>query len=289
LDGRDVVIADRHIRLSELALGIEGLALLRGLFDASVDEQRARLDEAKKIIAEIEDAPWSLGLDVPERDAISGYASWSQTYDTAKNGLIDLEQPVMDEILAAVPPGRALDAACGTGRHSKSLAERHEVIGVDQSPEMLAVARASAPGATFEEGDFTALRFEDESFDLVVSSLALTHLTDISPAIREFARVVRPGGRIVLSDIHPMSVLILGQGFFADGDGGFAFVRNHVHLISSYLAAFRVASLDVLRCIEVRIPPDPRYGGAAGRVIPDAAVQATQGLPMVLVWELEPR
>jgi SAM-dependent methyltransferase len=281
--------AAKHVRLSELALGIEGLAILRGLFDASSDEQLLRLDELRKIVAEYDEAPWNLGLDIPERDPLAGYASWSETYDTQRNGLIDLEQPVMDEILADIAPGRVLDAACGTGRHSKALAERHEVVGIDQSPEMLAVARAAAPSATFEEGDFTALRFDDASFDLVVCSLALTHVTDIAPPIAEFARVVKPKGKVVLSDIHPTAVLTLGQGFYSEGEGKFAFVRNHVHMISAYLGAFRSAGLDVTRCVEVRIPPDPRFGGAAGRVIPDAAVQATQGLPFALVWVLEKR
>jgi ubiquinone/menaquinone biosynthesis C-methylase UbiE len=280
---------ERYITLAELALGLEGLALLRGLFDASDDAQRSRIDEIKRIVAEFDDAPWNLGLTVPERDALTGYASWSQSYDTQTNGLIDLEQPVMDEILASLPKGRILDAACGTGRHAKALAERHDVVGVDQSPEMLDVARAAAPGVTFEEGDFTALTFDDATFDAVVCSLALTHVVDVARPISEFARVTKRGGRVVLSDIHPMAVLTLGQGFYSEGEGRFAFVRNHVHMISSYLDAFRANELDVRRCVEVRIPADPRYGGAAGQVIPDASVQATEGLPMALVWDLEKR
>jgi SAM-dependent methyltransferase len=280
----------RRITLAEFTLGIEGLALLRGLFDVSEDDQRARLDECKRIIADFDDAPWKLSLTVPERDPLDGYASWSKSYDTTSNGLIDLEQPVMDEILSRIADGsKVLDAACGTGRHTKVLAERHDLTGIDQSPEMLEVARAAAPGATFAIGDLNALDFDDATFDVVVSSLALTHVTDLSRPIGEFARVVRSGGRVVLSDIHPTSVLVLGQAFYDEGDGRFAFVRNHVHMISSYLAAFRAGGLDVLECIEMRTPPDPRYGGAAGRVVPQAAIQATQGLPFVLVWELEKR
>ena len=224
---------------------------------------------------------------MPERDLLSGYAAWSQTYDTQNNGLIDLEQPVMDEILAKIPPGRALDAACGTGRHARALAVRHHVVGIDQSDEMLAVACAGVPDATFERGNFNALRFDDGSFDVVVCSLALTHVEDVAPPIAEFARVVREGGRVVLSDIHPMSVMTLGQAFFSEGDGNFAFVRNRVHMVSSYLAAFRAAGLSVLDCIEARIPADPRFGGPAGQVLPEACVQATEGLPFVLIWELE--
>jgi len=260
---------------------------LRGLFDATEEAQEERIAEIRRVVASYDEPPWSLGLRIPERDAKTGYATWSETYDTARNGLIDLEQPAMDEILARVPAGTALDAACGTGRHTKTLAAKHTTTGIDQSPEMLGLARTTAPEATFEEGDFNALRFDDATFDLVVCSLALTHVTDIAKPIGEFARVVKAGGRVVLSDIHPSSVLTLGQGFYTEGDGRFAFVRNHVHMISTYLAAFRACDLAVVDCHELRLPPDPRYGGAVMRVLPDASVQATVGLPFVLIWELE--
>ena len=53
-----------------------------------------------------------------------------------------MEEPVVRQILAAFPAGRALDAACGTGRHADFLARRgHQVIGVDSSPDMLTKAR----------------------------------------------------------------------------------------------------------------------------------------------------
>jgi SAM-dependent methyltransferase len=57
------------------------------------------------------------------------YASWADYYDEPGNQLIDLEQPVVREILDDLPPGVALDAACGTGRHSAYLASLgHTVI-----------------------------------------------------------------------------------------------------------------------------------------------------------------
>jgi SAM-dependent methyltransferase len=79
---------------------------------------------------------------------------WSQTYDNPGNPLIRLEQPVVWSILDAVAPGAALDAAFGTGRHARRLAELgHHVIGVDASSAMLEKARAALPQATFRDGD----------------------------------------------------------------------------------------------------------------------------------------
>src|SRR5205823_4757833 len=71
------------------------------------------------------------------------YREWAATYDEPGNQLIDIEGPIVQRILDALPPADALDAACGTGRHTAHLAARgHRVIGVDASPEMLERARA---------------------------------------------------------------------------------------------------------------------------------------------------
>ena len=203
-----------------------------------------------------------------------------------KNALIRAEQPIVEQLTRDVPPGKVLDAACGTGRHAEHLAAKgHDVTGIDASPEMLALARSKVPSATFAEGDFCRLDFEDGSFDLVVCSLALTHVRDLATPIAEFARVVRSGGRVVLSDIHPMNVLILGQGFFSDEKGDFAFVRNYVHHISSYVDAITAAGLTIRGCVEPL--GDTAAAGPATQFVPEAAARAVNGLPFALVWDLE--
>ncbi|WP_307793177.1 class I SAM-dependent methyltransferase [Amycolatopsis sp. MtRt-6] len=75
----------------------------------------------------------------------TGYRLWSATYDRP-NSAFDLDEPVVTEIVGALPAGVALDAACGTGRYAGLLAGRgHRVIGIDRSPEMLAWARTRVP------------------------------------------------------------------------------------------------------------------------------------------------
>jgi ubiquinone/menaquinone biosynthesis C-methylase UbiE len=277
----------RHVRLRELVLGIEGLAILRGLVDASEETQAGRIDEVRRVIDAYDDEPWTLGLEVFELDHRSGYAAWAPKYDSMENALIRAEQPVVEGLTRRLPPSqRILDAACGTGRHSKHLAVAgHDVTGVDASPEMLALARESVPGATFVEGDLCNLDFADDGFDAVVCSLALTHVRDLTEPIAEFGRVVRPGGRVILSDIHPMNVMLLGQGFFPDEHGNFAFVRNFVHPVSSYVDAFTKAGLVIRGCVEP--VADARGAGPASDFIPEAAEQAVAGLPFALIWDLQ--
>jgi SAM-dependent methyltransferase len=92
------------------------------------------------------EAVCQLGAGVPVADVASGYARWSQTCDSPGNLLIDLGQPVVWSIVAAVAPGAALDAGCGTGRHARRLAGLgHHVAGVGASPAVLARARAALP------------------------------------------------------------------------------------------------------------------------------------------------
>jgi SAM-dependent methyltransferase len=85
-------------------------------------------------------------------DGISG-SHRAPTYDEPRNSLFDSDEPVMHQIIDAVAPGDALDAACGTGRYAEYLAGRgHRVVGVDSSPDMLARARARAPSPRSQPG-----------------------------------------------------------------------------------------------------------------------------------------
>jgi SAM-dependent methyltransferase len=100
--------------------------------------------------------------------------------------------------VASIPTGsRVLDAGCGTGVLSKALAEAgHTVVGIDASEPYLQGARdrRSHPNITYEHGDIFHIRFEDRSFDAVVSTLVLDALPDAAPAVAEMRRVTRPGG-----------------------------------------------------------------------------------------------
>jgi SAM-dependent methyltransferase len=276
----------RDIALRELLLGFEGLALLRGLVDATDDDMAARIEEIRNIATHLDEAPWSLDLHVPELDALSGYAEWSKSYDTIDNALLVAEQPAVEAITSKLPPGRALDAACGTGRHAAHLAKRHQVTGVDQSAEMLAVAKEKVPDGDFILGDMTALDFPDASFDVVVCALALCHLEDLTRAVVELGRVAKPGATIVLTDPHPISTFVISQAFFPTEEGGLAFVRNHTRTIAEYLRPFGAAGLRVRDCHEPLFEPE-YSGGLAERFVPGAMAQALGGLPFAIVWELE--
>jgi ubiquinone/menaquinone biosynthesis C-methylase UbiE len=259
---------------------------VRHLFEDDVTTA-ARIEEIARIVSG-EDDVYQLGVDVPLEDAQPGYARWSETYDKGGNPLIEIEQQAVWSIFDGVPLGAALDAACGTGRHTRRLAELgHAVVGVDGSPEMLGVAKQSIPNAVFHEGDLCSLPLESSSVDFVVCALALEHVADLSRAIIELSRVLRSGGRMVLSDLHPAAAALGGVAYFQDADGGAGVVRGYGHLHGDYLRAFETAGLHVRRCIEPRFgPAEAAMQEPASSFIPQAAEAAYVGLPGALIWEL---
>jgi len=106
---------------------------------------------------------------------------------------------------AGLQPGaRVLDVACGTGLMSLAASRLTEgrvtLVGVDPSPGMSARARAKLP-MEFHEGVAESLPVPAAAFDFVMMGYALRHVPDWTRAFREFARVLRPGGRVVLLEI----------------------------------------------------------------------------------------
>lgn len=99
-------------------------------------------------------------------------------------------------------PARVLDAGCGTGGFIRMLrAARPEwtVTGADLSPLAVALARERT-GATIVEASLTALPFPDGSHDAVTTGDVLYHIADTAAALRELARVLRPGGVVVVNE-----------------------------------------------------------------------------------------
>src|SRR3954465_1764793 len=92
-------------------------------------------------------------------------------------------------------PRRALDVATGTGDLAIELNRRGaEVIGVDFSEKMLAVARQKAAGIDFRAGNALALEFENDEFDAATVGFGARNFDDLDRGLSEMARVVRPVG-----------------------------------------------------------------------------------------------
>ena len=280
-------------------LAMEGIALLRG-FGGEHDREfsEARIAEIRRLL---DTAAFSgRGITAERVDTGEGYGIWSHTYDRPGNGLYPYEEPIVHDIVGSLAPGVALDAACGTGRWTEYLAARgHRVIGVDSSPDMLDRARTRVPRAEFHEGDLHQLPLPDDHVDLVVCALALTHLPDLKPVMSEFARVLRPGGHLVISDVHHEIIALAGPPRVRTPDGRPALLPAYRHRAGDYLAAALPLGFQVRRCDEPRRrePIAPAGSPDLGRwddwpwsllgQVPEAADSAWNSTPTLVVWHFE--
>src|SRR5262249_18443270 len=109
------------------------------------------------------------------------------------------------DLAALRPGGRALDVATGTGDLAVELARRvapgGEVIGSDFSEEMLALARRKAPQLRFEWGNALEPPSGTGTFDAATVGFGARNFSDLDRGLAEMARVVRPGGRVVVLEI----------------------------------------------------------------------------------------
>ena len=118
-----------------------------------------------------------------------------------------LASPTWDSVVRLLGGGGGslLDVGCGTGALTAALAERGwQATGVDVSADML--ERARARGLAVVQADATALPFDDDAFDAVVSIWTHTDVDDFAAVVREIARVLRAGGPFVYVGGHPCFV-----------------------------------------------------------------------------------
>ena len=177
----------------------------------------------------------------------TAYDEWAATYDTSPNPQTLLEYDDVLALLNVQRGERILDAACGTGRYTAALLERGaNVIGMDISEGMLAVARRRLPLADFRRGDLTrTLEFPAADFDAIVCGQALKHLRSLVPTVAEFARVLKPGGRLVFSVTHPA---MTWDDYEMSQDPGFLLAENadiFHHTVADYVDAVRAAGMHV--------------------------------------------
>ena len=182
--------------------------------------QQLRRTLAGDLIARLDPADTQIALDLSRLSAVQRErAAQAQAYfrraagewDSIRKLYIDETkvEAALQRQLPAGPLGEIVDIGTGTGRILALLSGRAERgIGIDTSREMLAVARANLErqgfrNAEVRHGDMTQLPLPSDSFDLATLHMVLHYAADPAKAIAEAARVLRPGGRLVIVDFAP--------------------------------------------------------------------------------------
>ena len=202
------------------------------------------------------------------RPVRQAYQAWSDIYDSNDNPTRDLDGVLLRAARLPLDDARVLELGAGTGKNTAYLASRaSQVTALDLTPAMLDKARLAVPDShvRFVEHDLTRTwPVAADSVDLVIANLVLEHIADLAPLMQEAARVLRCGGVLYLSELHPFRQLKSSQARFTI-DGETTYVDAFLHTISDYVSP-ALASGFVLRemiealedNIEVSVQNPPR-------------------------------
>ena len=178
-----------------------------------------------------------------EVEVLDAYQNWASTYDQGVNPVIVVEQPQVRQLLGDLEGKRVADIGCGTGRYSRYAIQQGAaaVHGIDFSDAMLKVAQSHH--LFVAQGKIEALPLVSGGYEVAVCALALEHVADLRTAIHELARLLRPGGTLVISEYHPTLVMI----------GHRSGLRNYVHYFEDYVTSMLDAGLRITAVSEPKV------------------------------------
>lgn len=168
----------------------------------------------------------------------------SAAYDRRARRLLGgLYRRVASEVAALAPHGATvLDVGTGPGELPGRLAARRPdlaITGLDISPEMLEIARRAHPEIGFEAADVAALPRPDDSADVIVSTLSAHEWPEPERAAAELARVLRPGGRLLIYDFRFLRLRRLADALAQEFTGLERVPLHPLSLVARYEAGFR--------------------------------------------------
>jgi malonyl-CoA O-methyltransferase len=164
------------------------------------------------------------------------------------------EQRAMLDLWPQVSGRRALDLACGSGRYSRLLAQSQaaQIVAMDFCVPML----RQVSTADRVCGSMMHLPFAGESFDVVISGLALGHASNVHAWMAEVARVLGKGGTLLYSDFHPEAARVGFTRSFKDQDDRTFTVPHQSYDLHSQREAAAAVNLTIDTVHEVRVGVD---------------------------------
>jgi cytosine/adenosine deaminase-related metal-dependent hydrolase/ubiquinone/menaquinone biosynthesis C-methylase UbiE len=230
--------------------------------------------------------PTSLPTTTPLLNAKEAYRRWAHVYDQEHNPVLELEERYLQVLLPDLAGRAVLDLGCGTGRWLERCASRNtkSLVGVDSSPEMIAIARKRmGERATLICSDWETFEQPAGSVDIVVCSFVLSYVADPEGLARRLRDILRTGGVIFVTDLHPRTVSSLGWRRGFKQDGVFHEVAMHNYSLERIVSAFGQAGFHESTRIE------PCFGGPERERFDQAGMslsfQAAQGRPAIYLLQ----
>ena len=190
-----------------------------------------------------------------ETEPAAAYNLWATTYDSQPDNLmLAMDEELVSDLLSNINIENkiAADIGCGTGRHWKKIIERHpkKLIGFDVSEEMLKILQNKFPSSETHlliNNELSSL--DNESCDIIFSTLTIAHIKDINKALTEWSRVLKPGGNMIITDYHPTALAKGGKRTFSYNRKTVA-VKNYVHSIAMLKEIAKQLGLQQISLIE---------------------------------------
>jgi malonyl-CoA O-methyltransferase len=209
--------------------------------------------------------------------AAEAYELWAATWDEDAGALVALESAWMSPWLEDIAGALVIDVGCGTGRWLVELRKRGATaFGFDFSPAML--AKAAGKGLSVAVADLRGLPLPSLCAEIVVCALSIGHVPDAGEAIRELARLVKPGGTLLLSDFHPDAYRRGWRRTFRQA-GKVHEVQHYPHSAAELIAAASESGLVLAELVEPGFDRrQEEFFRRAGKQL-----EAVQGLPALLL------
>jgi SAM-dependent methyltransferase len=168
-----------------------------------------------------------------EASAPAWIESMGERGDWGREHVLD---PVMNGRVGGGRFKSALDVGCGEGRFCRRLkALGVAATGIDPTPQLIETARRRDPSGDYRLGRAEQLEFDDANFDLVVSYVTLVDIPDFRAAIAEMARVLKPGGSLLIANLTGFTSACCDRGWVRDQEG------RHMHFpVDRYLDEFPI-------------------------------------------------
>jgi cytosine/adenosine deaminase-related metal-dependent hydrolase/ubiquinone/menaquinone biosynthesis C-methylase UbiE len=228
-----------------------------------------------------------VAIQAPAQPGASIFDLWAQVYDTEPNPLLALEERSIAPLLPSVDGSHVLDVGCGTGRWLTrlELLGPASLTGVDCSKAMLGRARMKVrPTTILKLSRGSELPGEAGSCSLILASFVLSYIEDITKFAGECARLLQPGGCLLISDMHPATAAARGwsRSFHIDGDR--IEIAAHSRTLAEVVAAFRAHgfAVDALAEPSFERPEQPIFD-RAGKL---AAYRDLAGVPAIYILKL---